>query len=217
MYHYVEVNKDKNDYLRDRQNVPPHIFEQQILTLKKAGYKFITPKDLNELMSQEVTDKYVILSFDDGYRDFYTDAYPILKKHAVPAINYIIIDFLEGKNYMDKSMIKTLVKDDLIEIGSHTFTHPALIEDYKQAEKEIAESKKLLETEYKVNVVSFAYPYGIYDDKVVNFVKKAGYKNAVSVEEGNIANQSNLYTLRRLRPGHLIGNDLLIYIEKNFN
>lgn len=216
MYHYVEYNQDERDFLRDRQNVPPNIFEQQIIGLKEAGYTFVTPKDIpNLLRKNDLNAKYVILSFDDGFRDFYTDVYPIIKKHNIPVISYVIFNFMNGQDYMTTEMVEEISSDKLIEIGAHTLNH-AYLEgiDTEFAEEEISLSKKLLEEKFNVEIVSFAYPYGDYDEAAINLVKKAGFTNAVTVETGNLVTANNIFTLKRIRPGHLTGKDLIDYINR---
>jgi peptidoglycan/xylan/chitin deacetylase (PgdA/CDA1 family) len=216
MYHYIEYNQDERDFLRDQQNVPPHVFEQQIIDLRNAGYTFITPKDIPNLLTKRHRDnKYVVLSFDDGFRDFYTDAFPILKKHKIPVINYIVYNFMGGQDYMTEEMVLTIAKNPLIEIGAHTLNHATLSGIEKEyAEGEISLSKGFLEEKFGIEVTSFAYPYGSHDEEAIKLVKKAGYTTAVTVEQGNMVTPNNLYTLKRIRPGHLTGEALINYINR---
>lgn len=216
MYHYVEYNQDERDFLRDQQNVPPNVLEQQIIDLKDSGYTFVIPKDLPKLLEKnDQGAKYIILSFDDGFRDFYTDAYPIIKKHNIPVINYIVFNFINGQDYMTTEMVKEIANNTLVDIGSHTLNH-AYLEgiDAKYAEEEISLSKNLLEKEFGIKVTSFAYPYGNYDEGAINLVKKAGYTTAVTVDQGNMVTPNNLYKLKRIRPGHLTGQNLIDYINR---
>ena len=217
MYHYVEYNQDERDYLRDQQNVPPHVFEQQISDLRDAGYTFITPKQIPKLLTKRnaTEEKYVVLSFDDGFRDFYTDAFPIIKKQNVPVVNYVVYNFIGGQDYMTEGMIREIAEHPLIEIGSHTLNHaylPGLQRDL--AEGEISLSKGFLEEKFDTEVVTLAYPYGNYDEEAIKLIKKAGYTTAVTVNQGNIVNSTNLYTLKRIRPGHLTGDALINYISR---
>ncbi len=216
VYHYVEYVTDERDFIRESLNIPPHIFEAQIKTLKEAGYTFITPSEIASLLeSTENQDKkYVVLSFDDGYEDFYTDAFPILKRNNVKAVAYIVNNFVGYLNYMKENQIEEIAQSGLVEIGSHTLGHaglPSLEKDI--AYNEIYLSKKRLEERYGVNVVSFAYPYGSYNESVKELVKKAGFTSAVTMDEGNVVTKSVLFELKRLRPGYLVGEELLKYIE----
>jgi len=216
MYHYVENVTDERDFIRESLNIPPHIFEAQITTLKNAGYIFITPQEIPKILQQKQnTDKkYVIISFDDGYEDFYTDAFPIIKKHNVKAINYIVYNYIGQLNYMESDQIKEIIKSKLVEIGSHTVNHAYLKDiDQNMAFAEILNSKDMLEKTFGVEVKSFAYPYGVYDTTVKKLVIKAGYTTAVTVETGNTVSQKTIFEVPRVRPGHLVGENLLRAID----
>src|SRR5258706_2924474 len=90
LYHYVE--NVYNDPGRQKLNIPPSILTAQIETLKRAGYTLITPDDLIAALSgkKKLSQKLAMLTFDDGYMDFYTDVFPILHKEQVKAIAYIV-------------------------------------------------------------------------------------------------------------------------------
>jgi len=214
MYHYVEYNLDKNDYLRDSLNIPPHIFEHQIITLKDAGYTFVVPSEIYG-KSYKPVQKPIILSFDDGYGDFYTDVYPILQKHNAKAVSYLVGNFIGRQNYMTEPQVKEIAKGNLVEFGSHTMNHLWLVGlDGTTVEHELVESKRFLTELTGRNIESFAYPFGVYDANVEQLVAKAGYSNAVSTNTGvSDANASSL-SLKRLRPGYNVGADLVNVIEK---
>jgi len=215
MYHYVEINENKDDFKRDSLNTLPFIFEQQMITLKNAGYKFIHPSEIYEFLRDESDQKYVVVSFDDGYRTFYSYTYPIIKKHGIKSVNYIIYNFIGRQNNMDAYMIEQLIKDGLVEIGSHTLNHPDITSiSEEQLKSEIIESKNLLEKRFNTKVTSFCYPYGYYNEKAFPFVKDAGYTTAVTTKEGSKVSEDNLYEIKRIRPGILTGQNLLDYLEK---
>jgi peptidoglycan/xylan/chitin deacetylase (PgdA/CDA1 family) len=215
MYHYVEINQNKDDFKRDSLNTPPDIFEQQILTLKNANYKFIFPSEINEFLRDDTDQKYVVISFDDGYRTFYSYTYPIIKKHGVKSVNYIIYNFIGRQNNMDAWMIEQLVKDGLVEIGSHTLNHPDLTYiSEEQLKLEIIDSKDLLEKRFNIKVTSFCYPYGFYNEKAFPYLKEAGYFTATTTKEGSLISEENLFEIKRIRPGILTGQNLLDYLDK---
>lgn len=215
MYHYVEINENKDDFKRDSLNTLPFIFEQQMLTLKNAGYKFIHPSEIKEFLKDESGQRYVVVSFDDGYRTFYSYTYPIIKKHGIKSVNYIIYNFIGRQNNMDAYMIEQLVKDGLVEIGSHTLNHPDLTSiTEEQLKSEIIESKNLLEKRFNTKVTSFCYPYGYYNEKAFPFVNEAGYLTAVTTKEGSQISENNLFEIKRIRPGILTGQNLIDYLEK---
>jgi len=215
MYHYVEINQNKADFKRDSLNTNPYIFEQQMVTLKNAGYKFIKPSEIKEFLDDKSDQKYVVVSFDDGYRTFFSYTYPIIKKYGIKSVNYIIYNFIGRQNNMDEWQIKELVKDDLVEIGSHTLNHPNLTEILPdQLKSEIIDSKNLLEKRFGINVTSFCYPYGYYNEKAFPFIKEAGYLTAVTTKEGSMISEDNLYEIKRIRPGIYTGQALLEYLDK---
>ncbi len=215
MYHYVEINENKEDFKRDSLNTLPFIFEQQMITLKNAGYKFIHPSEISQFLKDDSEQKYVVVSFDDGYRTFYSYTYPIIKKHGIKSVNYIIYNFVGRQNNMDAYMIEQLVKDGLVEIGSHTLNHPDITSiSEEQLKSEIIESKNLLEKRFNTKVTSFCYPYGFYNEKAFPFVRDAGYLTAVTTKEGSLVSENNLFEIKRIRPGILTGQNLIDYLEK---
>lgn len=211
MYHYVEYVKDKGDTIRQRENVNPATFEWQVKTLKENGYKFYFVKDVPQLLKNDrISSRAAVITFDDGYRDFYTDAFPILKKYQVKSTVYVICDFIGGDNFMTEQQLKNVVKSGLVEIGAHTSDHLYLESMLKPSvEEQIATCKKDLETILKKSIETFAYPYGAFSQETVNEVKKASFSAAVSVIPGIVQSENNLFYLYRIRPGIITGVDIL--------
>lgn len=216
IYHYVENVKDKRDTIRKSLNIPPNIFEAQIKTLKENGYIFITPSEMEEIRKGRlaINGKPIILSFDDGYGDFYTDIFPILKKYHIKAVAYIVPGFLDKLNYMSWNQVKEVEQSGFVEIGAHTMHHLALkglSED--TAQNEIVDSKRVLELSLGRPITSFAYPYGSYSNQTADIAKLSGFQNALTTNSGVNNNLSNQYLLQRIHPGTRIGKDLILYIE----
>lgn len=212
VYHYIEFVKDSRDTIRKSLDIIPPTFEAQIKTLKDAGYNFITASDIGLYLDgkKPLASKPIILTFDDGYGDFYTDVFPILKKYNVEATEYVISGVLGKLNYMTLDQVKEIVSSGLVEIGAHTVHHPNLKSlPLESAKKEIEDSKAMLESDLGIKVVSFAYPYGGYNDDLAIIVKKAGFTSAVTTKGGLIVNQDNRYTLHRIHPGAATGEGLL--------
>ena len=217
LYHYVEYVKDPGDTIRKSLNIYPSTFDAEVKTLKSAGYNFITPRDLADVLDDKnsLPEKPVILTFDDGYRDFYTDVFPILKKYNARAVAFIVPNFLDKPNNMDTWMLKEIVKSGLVEIGAHTMNHSYLAGlPLKRVKYEVEESKKYLEKQLGIPIVSFAYPYGAFDNQAIDVVKKAGFGSAVTTISGAVAFDINRFFLYRIRPGGLVGQPLLDLLEK---
>jgi len=219
LYHYVEYVKDQGDTIRKSLNITPYTFEEEIKTLIDAGYTFITVSDLADALDDRKTlpVKSVVLTFDDGYRDFYTDVFPILKKYQVKAIAYIVPNFLNKPNNMDLWQLKEITQSGLVEIGAHTMGHAYLSGlSLHTVKYEVEESKKYLEENLGIRVVSFAYPYGAFDNTAIDVVKKAGFTSAVTTINGIFAQDINRFFLYRIRPGALVGQELLDLLDLDF-
>lgn len=218
MYHYVEYVSDPGDSIRKSLNIVPFVFQNQIKTLVEAGYNFITPSELAEMIDgrAEIPPRPIVLSFDDGYQDFYQNVFPVLKKYNIKSVNYVIAGFIDKPNFMYSWQVREIATSGAVEIGSHTVNHIALRgEKRAKAEFEIFKSKEILEKLIGQPVISFAYPSGSFDLQAEELVKKAGYKTAVSTVPGIMATDQNKFFLYRIRPGERMGNSLLEYLSQN--
>lgn len=168
--------------------VKPSEFEKQMKYLSENGF---TTLFLSEIGFASNYEKPIILTFDDGYMDMYTIAYPIMKSYGIKSNMYIISGWLDGEVYMNSDMVKDLSNSGLVEIGSHTVSHVHLSAlSYEEQEKELFESKQDLEniTGKKINTI--AYPYGQRNYETLQIAKKY-YDYAVTTDSG--ANYANTY------------------------
>lgn len=207
MYHYIRDFNDPNDEIGTKLSVSPEKFEQQLKWLKENGYQTFdfnyldNPYVIHSTSSEQVSYKPIIITFDDGYKDAYTNAFPILQKHQMKATFYIITTYVDNNNdrYINWDEIYQL-KDAGMNIGSHTITHPSLDKSYDdRLEKEVVESKKIIEEKIGVPISDFCYPSGKYDERTINKLKETGYKTAVTVHNGIADQNSNLFELPRIR------------------
>ncbi|MBI4975749.1 polysaccharide deacetylase family protein [Candidatus Peregrinibacteria bacterium] len=197
MYHYVrDVNKT-SDPLGWNLSISPADFEKQIKYLKDNGY---TPVHLSTLNDGSVKGKSIVLSFDDGTEDFYTTAFPILKKYGFTASCAIIADSTARKNYMTAEQIKWLIGEG-IEVLSHGYNHVNLDSvGSADLKKQTFGSKDFLEKTFGIHVDYFVYPAGKYNKNVIDSLKAAGYKMALTTNygEANIGVSDN-FELPRIR------------------
>ncbi len=172
-------------------------FELQMKYLYDNGY---TPLFLNEIDSAKNYDKPIIITFDDGYKNIYDYAYPILKKYNIKSSFYLITDWMDGETYITPEMAVELDKSNLFEIGVHTKTHVKLgTLDYDTQYNEIIESKNTLEKILNKNINTIAYPYGSYNSDTINITKSA-FDYAVTVESGfNYSNKLDRLRLKRFK------------------
>lgn len=217
MYHYVEYVKDINDIIKKRLDINPTLFERQLKTLAEAGYQTYFVKNIPDIIEGKInySTKSAVLTFDDGYEDFYTVVFPILKKYKMKATIYIIYEFVGRKGFMNQKEIKEVLGSGLIELGSHTLDHIYLkLAPQSVAKKQVIESKKKLEELFGVEVKTFAYPYGAFSKITVDFVKEAGYTAAVSVIPGMTQSKENLFYLSRVRAGFFNPQTMIDVIER---
>ena len=219
MYHYVENIQNPKDKLRVELNVPPAVFEQQVVTLKDAGYTFMTAKELGEVLDGKMAlpEKPILLTFDDGHWDFETDVLPILEKYHIKATSYVISGFIGGSDFMTPQELQEVINSGLVDVGAHTVHHLSLARlPLNTVENEVDQSKTWLEQNYHIKVVSFAYPNGSFDQQAIQVVKADGFSTAVSTVPGIAQNQTNRFFLDRLRPGYRTGQTLLTWLSQNY-
>ncbi len=204
LYHYVEVVKDENDTIRRSLNIVPQVFERQLKDLKDHGYRMYFVKEIPAILGGDIriSTRSAVLTFDDGYKDFYTYAFPLLKKYNTKATLYVVYDFIGRKGFLSKKQLSKIIESGLVEIGSHAVDHVNLTGvTPKMAKFQVEESKNLLEEAFGIEIKTFAYPYGGYDEKVVDLVKSKAYTAAVSVVPGAYHNDDSRYSLARYRAG----------------
>ncbi|MEJ5173103.1 MAG: polysaccharide deacetylase family protein [Hydrogenothermaceae bacterium] len=184
--------------------VKPSKFDRQLKILKMLNYE--TPS----LTDIKFTKKEIIITFDDGYKDFIEKALPIIKKHNFKAIVFIVTDLVGSYNRWDweKLNVKKPLMDwkdieyiqrEGIEIGSHTLTHPFLTKiDIKEAKKEIEKSKKILEDKLGIEITSFCYPYGDYNEKIRDLVEEAGYRYGFTTKDGSFEVSDDPFQIKRI-------------------
>lgn len=218
LYHYVEIVTDERDTIRKSLSITPATFESQIATLKANGFTPITFNILSSYFegSTSLPAKPIILSFDDGYRDFYTDVFPILIRNQIPAVLFVTSGFLDyTKNYLTTAQLLEIAKSPLVEIDAHSVTHQDLtFVMMQQARDEIVKSKKQLEALIDRPVEHFAYPFGAYNEILMQEIQDAGYKTASSVDYGILQSYKERFKIRRIKPGGFTGSEFLSRINQ---
>ncbi|HET7034249.1 MAG TPA: polysaccharide deacetylase family protein [Thermomicrobiaceae bacterium] len=183
MYHYVRPDPGPGDPAGEDLSVTPEDFAAEMDYLAAQHYTTMTLGELEVVRERRapLPARPVVLTFDDGYRDFYTDAWPVLRRHHFKATIFVITGVVGSERYLSWDMIRELDGSGLIEVGSHTVDHPELpaLSD-AQARAEIVDSKKTLEEHLGHPVVAFSYPAGHYTQREVDDVRQAGYGCAVT-------------------------------------
>jgi peptidoglycan/xylan/chitin deacetylase (PgdA/CDA1 family) len=176
--------------------VDPRRFRAQIELLVDAGFKFVTVAQLAGLAGQqEPPAGYAAISFDDGLRNNYTTALPILSDYGIVATVYVTVGFIDGVNpwigaagdnrMLSRDEIRRLAEAGW-ELGAHTLTHPDLSRlSYEECRREIAGSKAELEAIAQAPVQTLAYPFGRYGAAAVAAAADSGLIAAVSTGRGS--------------------------------
>jgi len=217
--HYVEYVKDKGDTIRRSLSINPYTFEQQLKDLSDSKYETYYVNEIPDIIDGKIkpSPKSVVLTFDDGYEDFYTDAFPLLKKYKIKSTIYIVYDFIGTRGFMNKAELTEIKKSDMVEIASHSVDHINLARlPLDRAKYQIFESKRLLEKLFEIQIKTYAYPYGGFNQKVVDYVRQAGYTAAVTVNPGLNYSKDNLYFLPRYRAG-MFGDRMTKVLEELVN
>jgi peptidoglycan/xylan/chitin deacetylase (PgdA/CDA1 family) len=182
MYHYIRDYHVASDPEGINLSVAPALFAQQMQYLATHGYTPITLDTLAAIFAGKARApaKPIVLTFDDGYKDFFTAAFPILKLHHFHAVSFVITGFVGEHRYLSWKNIKEMQASGLIAFESHTVHHtylPAV--SYQQALDEVVTSKKILQSETGAPVNFIAYPDGATDATVERALQKAGYIGAL--------------------------------------
>ena len=201
MYHAVHV-MDPSEASNANLIVDPDLFEAQIKSLAKAGYYFLTPEEAYKALTENAlpAKKVVWLTFDDGNEDFYTIAYPILKKYKAKATNNIITGFVKKGNAgnLTVKQMKEMMAHGM-SFQSHTVNHPDLSATDKATQKvELTDSIDFLENKLNTKVNTIAYPSGRYNQTTLDLAKKT-YKLGLTTNEGLASAKDGLLSLNRVR------------------
>jgi peptidoglycan/xylan/chitin deacetylase (PgdA/CDA1 family) len=214
MYHQIAEHQDGARF--NGLRVPLEMFEKQLQWLTQNNWNFFTMADLVKLKN-ELPEKSVVLTFDDGYLDNLTNALPLMKKYNARATLYLVIDRHDNdwstnkKKHHDSGelardpkltdqQVTELLDSGCFELGGHTLSH-ANLNSLNTAQKiaEITESKTTLEEMFKTEVTSFAYPFGIFSEEDVDIVKQSGYTNAVTTDAGIDDLSQSMFNLKRVK------------------
>jgi len=203
-YHYIRVNPDPRDRLGFNLSVTPPDFTAQMDWLKASGYH---PIDLNDLRGYfehrlPLPARPVVLTFDDGYIDFFTTALPILIDHGFRAVSYVVPGFLDRPRYMTTDEVRAIDSDGM-EVAAHTMHHVDLTTaSPAQLTMEIQGSRSVLEQITGHAVLDFCYPSGKYDAAVVAATQRAGFESATTEVAGASHTWADRLTWSRVRvPG----------------
>lgn len=189
----------------------PQKFERQIAYLKKKGFEFYTTSELISFYraNGEFPPRSIAVTFDDGWKDNYRHAFPVLKKYGAKATIFLVTSCIgqntdkvtaEGEGQREHLSEKDILEmsENGIEFASHSLSH-ALFHQIgnQEIEREVTESKQIIENLTQKECSTFAYPAGFFTDFAKEAVRKAGYQAAFSTVYGP-ENNWDIYALNRV-------------------
>jgi peptidoglycan/xylan/chitin deacetylase (PgdA/CDA1 family) len=203
MYHRINVITPSTPAASRPLIVHPADFERQMIWLKRHGYRTITQHELFEslMCGRPLGPRPIMITFDDGYRDVFFKASPVLMRLGMRATAYVVSGRISGPDpsFLTWPLLHALERRG-IEIGSHTVAHRSMpsLSDAEMLE-DLTSSRRALERELHHPVPWLAYPFGAYDARVEALARRAGYLLAVTTRPGTVQSAREPFALPRLR------------------
>lgn len=203
MYHYVSPLPPDADDVRVGLTVSPEMFRQHIAYLRAEGYQTISLNQLHQalLIGTPLPPKPIILTFDDGHIDHYTNVFPVLREAGYTATFFIITGRADtgASNYLNWSQISEMAMAGM-SMEAHTKNHFDLrSRSYEFLVYEIMGSVESLEAHTGMPTRMLAYPAGRYDDTTLSVLRSTPIQRAVTTQPGAYHTTDNALEMPRLR------------------
>jgi peptidoglycan/xylan/chitin deacetylase (PgdA/CDA1 family) len=198
MYHVI--NNPPPDAPYPELYVASERFADEMTALANNGYHAVTPDQVWAAWSQgkPLAPKPIVVTFDDGYRSVYDNAFPVLRRLRWPGVVNLELDILKKPWGLKPEMVRKLIMGGW-EIDSHTVSHPDLAgASANRLAAEVAGSRERLRSEFGVPANFIAYPSGSYDKAVIDAAREAGYTGGLTTTPG-LADQGEMFELKRIR------------------
>ena len=202
LYHHIV--KEESEIQYDYMQTTEKTFEEQIRGLENLGYHFISYQDLIDYNNgqKKLYKKSCDLTFDDGCRDIYTNAYPILQKYNIPFTMFVVTNAVGADGCASWEELKEMQDSGLALIASHSTNHTEFNKlSVEETLENVDSSYKALEEnlgEQKTKI--FTYPYGLYSQEQLEPLKEEGYVINLTDNKINKSKDLNLYGLHRCYP-----------------
>jgi peptidoglycan/xylan/chitin deacetylase (PgdA/CDA1 family) len=222
MYHSIsDTHEDVAPYYRVCTS--PAAFARQITFIARNGYQTLTLDQAQQFLHKgRDLSKFVVITFDDGFRDFYMNAFPILMEHGFTATMYLPTSFISGQRraFKDRECLTWSEVREMrqagICFGSHTVNHPKLVTlDWPRINDELRDSRAEIEQQLGSEISHFAYPYafpqanGEFSAHFRDCLEQHGYRTCVTTELGRVTAQDDAFRWKRLPANSCDDLDLL--------
>lgn len=204
MYHYISEPPEDADKYREDLSVTPQAFREQLQYLADNGYTTVDLYDLILAVTRQkaLPPKPVILTFDDGYLDHYTNAFPLLQEFGFKGTFFIITEWVDNgnPNHMTWAMIEEMAAAGM-RMESHSKSHADLTEAEDEAELiwQILGSQETLAAHIGYTPRFFCYPGGRYNEETIAVLEKLDFWGAVTTADGKMHGYGDRYEWSRLR------------------
>ena len=191
MYHRFNENKYPST------NIKMGVFRNQIDIIKNLNYDFYDPKFLIDEFDKPKNNKKILITIDDGFKSFYNEAWPFLKKNKIPFILFVSTEPVGKNGYMNWDEIKEIEDSEYGYIGHHSHTHEYLI-DMNESEfiNDIETSTKIFKDKLGYSPLIFSYPFGEYSLYMKQYIKD-NFKVAFGQHSGVIDINKDKFELPR--------------------
>lgn len=199
-YHTISESQVENA-------VSAHTFFSQMQMLKDENYTVVSLNELELMRNERIPEGVVCITFDDGFKDTYTSAFPVLSEFNFPASVFVETASIGGisKNHgewfdmLSEKELRLLSNSGLVSIQPHTHNHPRLTAvSSKAAKSEIQKSKDIIEDLTGNTCNHFAYPYGLQNSATQNILHDIGINNGYTTQHDLVYKKSNSLALGRL-------------------
>lgn len=203
MYHYISIPPDDADKYRSDLSVSPDDFDEQMAYLANNGFETVDLYDLSLAIAnkRELPPKPVIITLDDGYRDNYENAFPILQKYGLDATFFVVTDFIDDNldGYLTWDMVQEMSEAGM-RIEPHSKTHADLSAREKEyIVYEVLGSMETITAHIGERPRFFCYPGGRYDDTTIEVVRELDFWGAVTTASGEWHSFNERFEWSRLR------------------
>lgn len=180
------------------------IFQKQMDYLQSQGYTTVAMRDLINFFDSgtPVSKKSVILTFDDGYEDFFTNVYPILQAHNFKATLFLPTGLVNNPGFLTWDQIGQMRGSTLVYFANHTWSHKSVAVSRSDAEKEIDTAEQQLKDNSMDPDMVFAYPYGTITNYAVDVLQNRGFNLAFTTRPGTAECKKQRLNLPRVRIGN---------------
>jgi peptidoglycan/xylan/chitin deacetylase (PgdA/CDA1 family) len=194
----------------DTMTVKTSVFASHLEYLKTNGYTVIPLRRLIAYIKNEAPPppaRSVVITVDDGHESVFTDMFPLISRYHIPVTLFIYPSAISNAKYaMTWQQLSEMRDSGLVDIQSHTYWHPNFKREKKRLSRnayekfvymQMSKSQEVLEQKLANHVDMLAWPFGIYDDELVNSARQLGYIAGFTLERRHASHSDNLMALPR--------------------